>query len=134
MNDEQAIIAKLDRASALMYAQDMSIVDELWSDGFRLVGSEEEEIATSHEELRGLVTLLFGASFRLRWLWDDRSIRIENDIAWVFAPGRLEFLYNDPNTPPLSVAYRLVAIFARSGNDWRWRLYSGSEPMPRRPL
>lgn len=134
MDDDQAIIAKLDKASALMYARDMNVIGELWSAGFRLVGSEEGELASTYEELQALVSALFGASFRLRWIWDDRSIRIERDTAWVFAQGHLEFVYDDPKRPVLSVPYRLVAIFARLGSDWIWRLYSGSEPVPRRPL
>jgi len=131
MDDDALIFAKLDRASELMFNRDRAIVDELWSDGFQLIGSEDGETAFSRPYLEGLVDALFKASFQLRWFWDRKSIRIENDIAWVFAQGRLEFVYPDRIIP---VAYRLVAIFKRSGNDWVWRLYSGSEPIPRRPL
>lgn len=129
MDDIQAITSKLDRASALMFARDIAIVDELWSDGFRLVGSEEREIATTHAKLVKLVTALFSAPFRLRWDWDGKSVTIENDIAWVFAEGHLEFVFDDHVD---RVSYRLVAIFHRAGTDWKWRLYSGSEPMPPR--
>ncbi|CAN7609403.1 nuclear transport factor 2 family protein [Rhizobium sp. LjRoot254] len=127
--DEQAIYAKLDRASALMFAKDMAIVDELWSNGFRLVGSEVGEIAETRDELEGLVAYVFTAPFRLRWIWDSKPVTIENDIAWVFAQGRVEFVY-DRHVHP--AAYRLAAIFRRAGTDWTWRLYSGSEPMPQR--
>jgi len=129
MDDIQAITAKLDRASALMFARDIAIVDELWSDGFQLVGSEEGEIAVTHDQLVLLVTTLFAAPFRLRWDWNDKSLTIENDIAWVFAQGHLEFVYDDHID---RVSYRLVAIFRRASSDWQWRLYSGSEPEPRR--
>lgn len=131
MDDIQAITAKLDRASELMFARDIAVVDELWSDGFRLVGSEEGEIAAARDELVALVTALFGAPFRLRWDWDDKSFTIENEIAWVFAQGHLEFVYD---THTERVSYRLVAIFRRASDGWQWRLYSGSEPVPARPF
>jgi hypothetical protein len=127
--DEQAIYAKLDRASALMFAKDMAIVDELWSDGFQLVGSEKGEIATTRHDLEELVAYIFTAPFRLRWIWASKPVIIENDIAWVFAQGHVEFVYDRyVDLAP----YRLAAIFRRAGTDWTWRLYSGSEPMPQR--
>jgi hypothetical protein len=129
MDDEQAIAAKLGRASDLMFARDIAIVDELWSDGFRLVGSEVGEMASTRQELHDLVSYVFTAPFRLRWIWDSHPVKVENDMLWVFAQGRVEFVYPDRVDP---VSYRLVAIFRRSADDWVWRLYSGSEPFPTR--
>jgi hypothetical protein len=131
MGDTQALTLKLDRASELMFARDIDVVDALWSDGFRLVGSEEGEMAATRDDLEALVSYLFAAPFRLRWVWDDKSFTIENDIAWVFAQGHLEFVYDTHTERP---PYRLVAIFRRDGADWKWRLYSGSEPVPARPF
>ena len=129
MEDEQAIYSKLARASELMFAKDIAIVDELWSDGFRLVGSEVDEIAATRDELEGLISYIFTAPFRLRWSWDSKPVTIENDIAWIFAQGHVEFVADqDVQRFP----YRLVAIFRRAGADWTWRLYSGSEPIPTR--
>lgn len=129
MDDEQIIYSKLERASALMFAKDMAIVDELWNDGFQLVGSEVGEMAATRNELRDLIAYIFTAPFRLRWHWDSKPVKIENDIAWVFAQGHVDFVYPDHTVP---FDYRLVAIFRRAGNDWTWRLYSGSEPEPAR--
>jgi len=51
-SDDQTILSKLDRLSALVFARDPAIVDELWSDlGFRLVGSEQGESAETRDEL-----------------------------------------------------------------------------------
>ena len=129
MDDNQAITSKLEKASALMFARDIAIIDELWSDGFRLVGSEEGEIAATRDELEMLITFLFSAPFRLRWKWASKDFTIENDIAWVFAQGHVEFVYDDHTD---ALPYRLVAIFRRAKDDWIWRLYSGSEPIKRR--
>jgi hypothetical protein len=125
MGENHAIIAKLDRLGELMFARDAAIVDELWSDGFRLIGSEKGEIADSRDQLEALFTRLFVHPARLRWVWDDKPVTIENDIAWVFAEGHVEISYSDHvDRRP----YRLVAIFRKIGENWRWRLFSGSEP------
>lgn len=131
MDDEAAINAKLDHAANLMFARDMAIIDELWSDGFRLVGSEVDEIAATRDELVALISYIFSMPFRLRWVFNDKAFTIENDIAWVFAQLSVELVFPD-NVVPLP--YRLVAIFRKVENDWQWRLYSGSEPVPRRML
>jgi hypothetical protein len=131
MNDTQAIHAKMDGAAALIFAKDKAIVDTLWSDGFRLVGSEEGEMASNRDELAGLIDYIFAQKFRLRWRWDSRPVTVEKDMAWVFAEGVVEFVYDGRvETFP----YRLVTLFKRSaptgsGSDWIWRLYSGSEPV-----
>jgi hypothetical protein len=129
MGYEQAITSKLEKASDLMYARDLGIIDELWSDGFRLVGSEEGEIAATRYDLEGLINFLFSAPFRLRWKWASLDFVTENDIAWVFAQGQVEFVFDDHTD---ALPYRLVAIFKQDKTDWIWRLYSGSEPIKRR--
>lgn len=119
-------IMKLERLGELLFAQDMAIVDELWSEGFRLVGSEIGEIATTRSDLEDLFSRLFKRDARLRWRWDETVTTIENDVAWVFAEGNLELAYADhTDLKP----YRLVTVFRKTGDDgWQWRLFSGSEP------
>ena len=51
--DDQAILARLDRLGALLFARDPAIVDELWSDlGCRLVGSEPRSPTRAKASLR----------------------------------------------------------------------------------
>lgn len=129
MSDIAAINAKLDVAANLMFAKDMAIIDELWSDGFRLVGSEEGEIAATRDELVAVISAIFAQPFRLRWVFNDKSFNIENDIAWVFAQLTVELVFPDN---VVALPYRLVTIFRRVAGEWQWRLYSGSEPVPPR--
>ena len=128
MSDEAEIHAKLDYAAELMSNKNMAIIDELWSEGFRLVGSEDSELANTREGLIAQITKIFAKPLSLHWAWDNRPVIVENDIAWVFATGRLEFV-TDPGIPAIDpLPYRLVAIFRRVAGGWQWRLYSGSEP------
>ncbi|MDB5523303.1 MAG: hypothetical protein JWM58_1066 [Rhizobium sp.] len=122
---EKAIAAKLDRLSELMFTRDRAIIDALWSDGFRLIGSEKGEVAETRDQLESLFNSIFTHPARFRWAWDERSVTIEDDIAWVFAEGHVEIVHADHvDRRP----YRLVAIFHNRNGDWRWRLFSGSEP------
>lgn len=125
MSAANEITAKLERLGELMFARDMTIVDELWSDGFRLVGSEIGEIVITRAGLETLFSGLFQNPARLRWRWDETAVTIENDIAWVFAEGNLERTYPDhADRKP----YRLAAVFRKVEEGWQWRLFSGSEP------
>ena len=124
--DDRAILARLDRLGELLFARDPAIVDELWSDlGFRLVGSEPGEIADTREGLALLMSSLFARKERLSWSWDDRTVTRQGEIAWVFAEG-----YVVVTAPERTdrLPYRLVCIFQRVAGDWRWRLFSGSQP------
>jgi hypothetical protein len=124
--DDSAILARLDRLGELLFARDPAIVDELWCDlGFRLVGSEPGEIADTREGLARLMSSLFSRKERLSWSWDDRTVTHQGEIAWVFAEGHV--VVTAPERTD-RLPYRLVCIFQRVAGDWRWRLFSGSQP------
>ena len=125
-NDDKAILAKLDYLSRLLSDRDPEIVGELWSPGFRLVGSEVGEIVETRESLVALVDNLFGRAPRFSWEWTRRDLSIHGGIAWVFAEGHLV----QTNLEGVKRApYRVVAIFEKDGEHWKWRLFSGSEPV-----
>ncbi len=112
--------------SRLLFGRNPGIVDELWSPGFRLIGSEFGEIMETREDLAALIGRLFDRDDRLSWDWMRRDLSIHGQMAWVFAEGDL--VSTHPQATKRS-PYRLVAIFERNGaEDWTWRLFSGSEP------
>src|SRR5438876_904196 len=123
--DDQAILARLDRLGALLFARDPAIVDELWSDlGFRLVGSEPGEIADTREGLAQLMNGLFSRPVRLTWSWTSRKVTRQGELAWIFAEGHVVATAPDRAD---RLPYRLVCILQRVAGDWRWRLFSGPE-------
>lgn len=126
--DEAMIHSRLDRLNSLLFARDPAIVDELWSDlGFTLHGSEQGESARTRDELAALFAGLFARPYRLSWAWDSRTVSRQRDVAWVTAEGRIELTHADRvERQP----YRMIGIFQKRGDEWRWRLFSGSEPAP----
>jgi hypothetical protein len=128
--DEQAVLVKLDRLSTLVFARDPAIVDELWSDlGFRLVGSEEGEIAETRDAVAAHMGILFAKPIRVCWSWDDRKVTRHGDVAWVFAEGCVEIVRPDHTARE---PYRALCIFQKVDGRWCWRLFSGSEPVQSR--
>lgn len=124
--DEATILAMLERLSALVFARDAAVVDELWSDsGFRLIGSEDGEDAATRDELVALFGALFAKPFRVSWTWQDLTLVRHDDMAWACARAQLEIAYPERvERKP----YRLVGIFQCVHGTFRWRLFSGSEP------
>jgi hypothetical protein len=126
MSDEAAILARLARLGELMFARDPAVVDELWTEaGFVLYGSEVGEVARTRAELTHLFDELYARPFRIRWLWDNPAVSLAGDVAWLATECQLELTYPDRVE---RLPYRITAVFQRIAGQWRWRLYSGSEP------
>ena len=122
------VVAKLQRLSALVFARDLAVVDELWSDlGFILRGSARGEGAESHEALVRLFQALFARPYRISWAWEDIILDRHGDLIWVCAESQLLLSYADRT---VRLPYRLTAIFQQLDQGLRWRLFSGSEPAP----
>jgi hypothetical protein len=125
-SDEQAIISKLDRLSALVFARDPTIVDELWCDlGFALYGSEHGESAETRDELVALFQNLFSKPYRVSWAWEKRALNRHGDLIWACVDSQLEISHSDRTE---RAPYRLIGLFQKVGESWKWRLFSGSEP------
>jgi len=121
----EAIRQRIDRFSALLTARDPAIVDEIWSPGFRLVGSEPGEIADSRQALVHLFGKLFARPVRYGFDFATFAVEANGETAWLFAEGDLMATGADAAD---RFPYRLTAVFVRSEDGWRWRLFSGSEP------
>ncbi|OLP55956.1 hypothetical protein BJF92_02265 [Rhizobium rhizosphaerae] len=113
--------------SGLLRSRDPSIVDELWSDGFRLVGSEVGEMATSREQLVALFRKLFTRTVRYAFDFPIVEVDVDGNVAWLFAEGAL---LADDGEKSERLPYRLTAVFTFADERWRWRLFSGAEPAP----
>jgi len=125
--DERKILAMLDRMGTLVFNRDLRVVDELWSDaGFRLLGSEIGDRAETRAEVAAHMKGLFEKPIRVSWDWRDRKVTRHGDLAWICAEGDLVVAHADRTDRS---AYRLVGIFQRIAGRWRWRLFSGSEPL-----
>ncbi len=120
-----AVRARVERFSVLLTARDPLIVDEVWSEGFRLVGSEPGEIAESRAALVALFDKLFARPVRYGFDFARFDVETTGGVAWLFAEGDLVATGADETARH---PYRLTAVFVLTGGAWRWRLFSGAEP------
>lgn len=117
---------KLEEASTLIFARDLAVVDLFWSSGkFWLYGSEADEIDETRESLRDHMAGFFAKPFRARFRFDRLSADQQGDMAWVNSIATLVIVYPDRTS---EMPYRLFALFQKIEGDWRWRVFSGSEP------
>lgn len=123
---ETTLRRMLESMSDRIFARDMAVVEQFWSGGsFWLFGSEEHEHDETREELHRHMTALFSQPYRVRFIFGRLSIDRHGDMAWINAPARLE-IHHPERTAQLP--YRLFAVFQKIGEDWHWRVFSGSEP------
>src|SRR5258706_9896634 len=123
---DQMVTSKLEHLSALVFARDMDVVDELWCDlGFNLFGSQQGESAGTRDELATLLRNLFAQPYRISWDWQKTIVDQQGDLVWACADSQLVITHPDHTERK---PYRLVCIFQKIDAHWHWRLFSGSEP------
>ncbi|MFO1037452.1 MAG: nuclear transport factor 2 family protein [Geminicoccaceae bacterium] len=124
--DETALLAKLDRFVAMVAGRDFGLVDELWSDGFVMVGSERGEICRTRAELEAKLRAVFAAPRTLIFDWPRRDVRLSGSVGWIIAEGDL--VSRTPDGVETRQPYLASCIFEQVQGTWRWRQFFGSEP------
>lgn len=124
--DERTLLDMLERFVALVAGKDLALLDELWSDGFLMVGSERGEICRTRAELAAKLKSLFAAPTTLVFDWPRRDVRVAGTVGWIFAEGDL--VIRAPDAAERRQPYLASCIFERVDCTWRWRQFFGSEP------
>lgn len=101
----------------------MSLFDD--SENILLVGSDSGEVFKGKEQIRGWLSQLYSVA-GFSWEMDRIDIDYNENTAWVFVEGRMvvEFKNGKMKKPP----YRFTGIMVKKGNEWKWRLFNGSNP------
>lgn len=105
--------------------QAISLFDD--SENILLVGSDSGEVFKGKNQIKEWLTQLFDyASFS--WEMDRIDIDYSGNTAWVFVDGKMvvETKAGKIRKPP----YRFTGILVKKGNEWKWRLFNGSNPRP----
>jgi len=124
MREIHEIDATLRRLGTMLFDRDAAFADQFAEDAL-LVGSEMGEIAAGREAIRTMIDGLFGRTARYIWDWQSVDIRVDGDLAWLFAEGQV---VRSDSEGRLAVPYRLSAVLGWDGEAWRCRLFHGSEP------
>ena len=104
--------------------QFMSLFDD--SGNILLVGSDSGEVFKGKDEIKGWLSTLFDfAGFS--WEMDRIDIDYNGNTAWVFVDGKMIVTNKTGKTrKPL---YRFTGIMVKKNNEWKWRLFNGSNPV-----
>ena len=101
----------------------MSLFDD--SENILLIGSDSGEVFKGKEQIRGWLSQLYSVA-GFSWEMDRIDIDYNENTAWVFVEGRMvvEFKNGKMKKSP----YRFTGIMVKKGNEWKWRLFNGSNP------
>lgn len=124
---EAAVNAMLDDFVEMIRTRDRSLVDRLCGEGgFRLIGSEADEICRTRAEVEAKLSAVFGSAATLVLEFPVRDVTVVGPVAWIFAEGTLTRV--EPDGVSTSRVYLADCIFERTATGWRWRQFFGSEP------
>jgi ketosteroid isomerase-like protein len=123
-----AVREVLERFFHLVSTRDMRVLAEFAPGGdVLLVGSDAGEIATGPQEIEAFFTRIFAGTSTFSWKSRRIAVSQAGDIAWFFADGQMivESTEGQEERP-----YRISGVLERIGDQWLWRQYHGSEPVP----
>jgi ketosteroid isomerase-like protein len=118
----------LERFFRLVSTRDMRVLAEFApGNDVLLVGSDAGEIATGPQEIEAFFRRIFAATSTFSWKARRIHVSQAGDIAWFFADGQMtvESAEGQEERP-----YRIAGVLERIGDQWLWRQYHGSEPVP----
>lgn len=123
-----AVSEVLERFFQLVSTRDMRVLAEFApGDDVLLVGSDAGEIATGPREIEAFFTRIFARPSTFSWKSRRIHVSQAGDIAWFFAEGQMtvESAKGQEKAP-----YRISGVLERVGDQWLWRQYHGSNPVP----
>lgn len=123
-NDQQAVIDALDRFILRCRERDFAIIEDFAEDAL-LLGSEADEVAHGRAALHAQFAAIFAQPYVIGFVFDTVDATVSGDIAWFHAEGAA-YLTQDGQQRRLP--YRLTGVLERTGPDWHWKLFHGSEP------
>lgn len=99
----------------------------LFCDDGILVRSAAGESASGRAELTACFGEVTGWPFTVGWAWELPVAGRQDDVVWFVCPATLQ---PRGDGAPADRPYRLSGVLRRTGADWRFALFNGSEPAP----
>lgn len=92
-----------------------------------LIGSDSSEILTGKEQIGPFLQTFFNQPFGVSWEYKSIDINHHQNTAWAFVNANLVISEGEKVT---HLPYRFVVVLVVINNEWKWKLYHGSEPKP----
>jgi hypothetical protein len=117
----------VDELARRVHARDLAVLDLFDPATCVLVGSAVGEICVGQHAIRANLERYYALPMRIGFVW-RRTLagREGREAAWLWSDGEVLLEGEDGKTS--RSPYRLTCIFVRRSDDWRIRLFSGSQP------
>ena len=90
-----------------------------------LIGSDSSEVFKGHEQISSFLKGMFAMPLSFSWQFKSIDVHHHEGTAWVYVDA---ILLVTENGTTARLPYRFVVIAIDRNNEWKWRLYQGSEP------
>lgn len=129
MNPDEQLARDAFGALARAFEQgDLDAVLDLCTEDVVFIGSGDGEEALGRDAIRPMfAALVRRVEGDIEWslAWESVDVKVLGDVALVLAWGNARLVTERRDT---SFRYRLTGVLTRSGDQWLWRVFHGSEP------
>ena len=108
-----------------MRRRDLAVV-ELFVDDAVLFGSDADEVARGHDELRTFMADVYAEPSTFGWEWDEPLAGRHGDVVWFVVPATTHVISDEGGER--TFPYRLSGVLVEHKGEWRFALFNGAEP------
>lgn len=128
VSEEAGIRRCLERLNEVMTYKNVDSAMSIWDAGenISLIGSDSGEVYIGRANVVEFFRMICRFSFTFSFDLDHVTIDHDGGMAWVFVDGKMVHHLKDGRTS--KVPYRITAVMVKRGEEWRWRVFSGSIP------
>ncbi|MCX6174621.1 MAG: nuclear transport factor 2 family protein [Ignavibacteriales bacterium] len=118
----------LNRMNEVLATKDLQTVMTVYdnSDDIMVVGSDSGEVFIGRERVQEFMKVIVSMPFVFSFDMDQVIINHSENIAWVFVESKM--VHTGSNGKVSKVPYRITAVMIKRGNEWKWKVFSGSIP------
>jgi ketosteroid isomerase-like protein len=117
-----------EKMNEMLATKDLQKVMNIFDDAedIMVIGSDSGEVYIGKNRVQSFLKIIVSMPFVFSFEMDSLSINHSKNIAWFFGDGKM--VHTRPNGKVSKVPYRITAVMVQKGNDWKWKVFSGSIP------
>ncbi len=125
---DSAIRSSIDRMNQALATKDFQTVMNVFDDAddIIVIGSDTGEVFIGRERVKVFMKMIVSMPFVFSFDMNQVVISHNEQTAWVFVDGNM--VHTRSSGKVTKVPYRIMAVTVRRGNDWKWKVFSGSIP------
>ncbi len=116
------------RMNEVLATKDLETVMTMYDDteDIIVIGSDSGEVFVGRDRVKLFMKMIVSMPFVFSFEMDRPVITQRQNIAWMFSDGNM--VHTRSNGKVSKVPYRITAVLIKKGNEWKWKMFSGSIP------